>query len=105
MKEFIKELYQRFTAESPAFFKKLMYAFLSIGGTALGLLLAKDYLPKWLDEELLKSTIAACTIAAGVCKLPVNWNSTSPNDVPNVPAPKAVDVIKELTDQPKDEQA
>jgi hypothetical protein len=105
MKEFIKEFYQRFTAESPAFFKKLMFAFLSIGGTALGMLLAKDYLPKWLTEETLKTVIACCTIAAGVCKLPVNWNTTSPNDVPAVAAPTAVDVVKELTGKPDDEQS
>jgi hypothetical protein len=102
MKEFIKELWQRLLAESPSFFKKLMGVFISLGATATGLLLAKEYLPKWLDEEILKTIIAGSAFAVFVCKLPVNWNNTSPNDVPAVPAPTAVDLMKELTDQPKD---
>jgi hypothetical protein len=103
MKQFFLELWQRLKSETIPFFKNMMVVLGSLAGTAALMLAVPEYLPKWLDPETLKSIIAGCAVGIFICKLPVNWNKTSPNDIPAVPAPASVLLVKAELDQPKDD--
>jgi hypothetical protein len=103
MKKFILEFAQRLKSETIPFFKNLMYFFGSVAAASAAALAVPEYLPKWVDPETLKTVIFGSGIGILVCKLPVNWNKTSPNDIPAVPAPASVLLVKQELDQPKDE--
>jgi hypothetical protein len=105
MLHFIIELWQRFWSKTPPFFKKIIYASITVATTCVAMLTVPEYLPKWLDPEILKTAIAVASGMGLVAKLAINWNTVSPTDVPDVEAPKAVDIIKALTDKPEDEKA
>lgn len=100
---FLRELWARLRSSTPPFFKKLMVVFASLGLTAGGLLATAEYLPDWLPVWVLKSAVAVSAGAVFVCKSVVDWNKTSPDDVPAVTPPAAVQIIKDAYDLPDDD--
>lgn len=99
-----QELAQRWGATTPPFFRKLRARLLAAAGSATALLLTVEHLPAWLPAEWLKTVVAACTLAAGVCSLVVDWNVTDPNETPAITPPAAVRLVKDATDLPTGEE-